>query len=158
MGPPHEGSIRRPIAPWANALTTELHLVPVFKKPAIIQSVCIHFKQIIPFCYFSFLVANVLPNMMLFVLYIYVCTWSVLNYLSLLHLKKLSPFFHDNKLRHVISLISIIQNLPFLRVKLEGLYSNLQQYCNVIAKYKPYFKKKLKFVSPNYLSILWQDI
>ena len=26
MGPAHEGSIRRPIAPWANALTTELHL------------------------------------------------------------------------------------------------------------------------------------
>ena len=26
MGPPHEGSTRRPIAPWANALTTELHL------------------------------------------------------------------------------------------------------------------------------------
>ena len=26
MGPLHEGSIRRPIAPWANALTTELHL------------------------------------------------------------------------------------------------------------------------------------
>ena len=26
MCPPHEGSIRRPIAPWANALTTELHL------------------------------------------------------------------------------------------------------------------------------------
>ena len=26
MGPPHEGSIRRPIAPWANALTTELRL------------------------------------------------------------------------------------------------------------------------------------
>ena len=24
----HEGSIRRPIAPWANTLTTELHLVP----------------------------------------------------------------------------------------------------------------------------------
>ena len=24
MGPPHEGSIRRPIAPWANALTMEL--------------------------------------------------------------------------------------------------------------------------------------
>ena len=24
MGPPHEGSIWRPIAPWANALTTEL--------------------------------------------------------------------------------------------------------------------------------------
>ena len=28
MGPPHEGSIPRPIAPWANALTTELHLAP----------------------------------------------------------------------------------------------------------------------------------
>ena len=28
MGPPHEGTIRRPIAPWANALTTELHLAP----------------------------------------------------------------------------------------------------------------------------------
>ena len=28
MGPPHKGSIRRPIAPWANALTTELHLAP----------------------------------------------------------------------------------------------------------------------------------
>ena len=26
MGPPHEGSIRRPIAPCANAHTTELHL------------------------------------------------------------------------------------------------------------------------------------
>ena len=24
----HEGSIRRPIAPWANALTTELHIAP----------------------------------------------------------------------------------------------------------------------------------
>ena len=28
MGSPHEGSIRRPIAPWANALTTELHIAP----------------------------------------------------------------------------------------------------------------------------------
>ena len=28
MGPRHEGSIRRPITPWANALTTELHLAP----------------------------------------------------------------------------------------------------------------------------------
>ena len=28
MAPPHEGSIRRLIAPWANALTTELHLAP----------------------------------------------------------------------------------------------------------------------------------
>ena len=28
VGSPHEGSIRWPIAPWANALTTELHLAP----------------------------------------------------------------------------------------------------------------------------------
>ena len=28
MGPPHEGSIQRPIAPWANTLITELHLAP----------------------------------------------------------------------------------------------------------------------------------
>ena len=28
MGPPHEGSIRRPIAPLANALTTGLYLAP----------------------------------------------------------------------------------------------------------------------------------
>ena len=28
MGSPHEVSIRRPIAPWANALTTKLHLAP----------------------------------------------------------------------------------------------------------------------------------
>ena len=32
MGPPLEGSIRRPIAPWANALTTELHLAPAQKQ------------------------------------------------------------------------------------------------------------------------------
>ena len=35
MGPPHEGSIRRPIAPCANALTTELHLAPPFKLNCI---------------------------------------------------------------------------------------------------------------------------
>ena len=29
MDPPHEGSIRRPIEPWANALSTELHLAPL---------------------------------------------------------------------------------------------------------------------------------
>ena len=28
MGPLHEGSIQRPIAPWVNALTTELHIAP----------------------------------------------------------------------------------------------------------------------------------
>ena len=28
MCPPNEGSIRRPIAPWANALTAEVHLAP----------------------------------------------------------------------------------------------------------------------------------
>ena len=28
MGSPHEGSIQRPITPWVNTLTTELHLAP----------------------------------------------------------------------------------------------------------------------------------
>ena len=37
MGPPHEGSIRRPIAPWANALTTELHLAPCSSLDKIIK-------------------------------------------------------------------------------------------------------------------------
>ena len=32
MGPLHEGSIRRPIAPWENAFTTKLHLAPMFYK------------------------------------------------------------------------------------------------------------------------------
>ena len=32
MGPPHEGSIRQPITPWANALTMELHLDPVWVR------------------------------------------------------------------------------------------------------------------------------
>ena len=32
MGPSHEGSIRRPIAPWANVLTTELRLAPILMK------------------------------------------------------------------------------------------------------------------------------
>ena len=34
MDPPHEGSIRRPIAPWANALTTELHLAQLERNAA----------------------------------------------------------------------------------------------------------------------------
>ena len=37
MGPPHEGLIRRSIAPWANALTTELHLTP--KHLRVIKSI-----------------------------------------------------------------------------------------------------------------------
>ena len=32
MGPPHEGSIRRPIAPRANALSTELHFAPIIAQ------------------------------------------------------------------------------------------------------------------------------
>ena len=31
VGSPHEGSIQRPIAPWANALTMDLHLARVVK-------------------------------------------------------------------------------------------------------------------------------
>ena len=45
MGPPHEGSIRQPIAPWANALTTELvikrtHLNNSVNKPGNNQEIC----------------------------------------------------------------------------------------------------------------------
>ena len=32
MGAPCEGSIRRPIAPWVNTLTTELHLTPTIAQ------------------------------------------------------------------------------------------------------------------------------
>ena len=32
MDSPHEGSTRRPIAPWANVLTTEVHLAPETHK------------------------------------------------------------------------------------------------------------------------------
>ena len=35
MGPPYEGSIRRPITPLANTLTTELHLAPGISKAAV---------------------------------------------------------------------------------------------------------------------------
>ena len=40
MGPPHEGYIRRLIAPWANVLTTELHLAPHLQCFSIFQSKC----------------------------------------------------------------------------------------------------------------------
>ena len=33
MGSPYEGSIWRPIAPWVNALTMELHLTPCLMTP-----------------------------------------------------------------------------------------------------------------------------
>ena len=46
MGSPHEVSIRRPIAPWAIALTTELHLAPgsfmctILRQASIYHSRC----------------------------------------------------------------------------------------------------------------------
>ena len=44
MGPPHDGSIRRPIGPRANALTTELHLAPCgmvhIKYPLLLIGKC----------------------------------------------------------------------------------------------------------------------
>ena len=39
MGPFLEGSIRQPIAPWANALTTELHLAPT---ATISRAICFY--------------------------------------------------------------------------------------------------------------------
>ena len=40
----HEGLIRRPIAPWANACTTELHLAPMFREVHLLtfESRCCH--------------------------------------------------------------------------------------------------------------------
>ena len=46
MGPPHEGSIRRPIAPWANALTTELHLARRFKWTYVNTQTFAHISRI----------------------------------------------------------------------------------------------------------------
>ena len=37
MGPPHEGSIRRPIAPWANALPLSYVPLPVLEKHVTIH-------------------------------------------------------------------------------------------------------------------------
>ena len=44
MGPPHEGSIRRPIAPWANTLITELHLAPqvcIMSTQTLLHTICL---------------------------------------------------------------------------------------------------------------------
>ena len=41
MGPPRERSIRRPIAPRANALTTELHLAPAHSEQAVVAHACL---------------------------------------------------------------------------------------------------------------------
>ena len=60
MGPPHEGSIQRPIAPWANALTAEPHLAPnqswetsgagSMKLSCVMPALVIHIH---PFIYFE---------------------------------------------------------------------------------------------------------
>ena len=46
MGPPHEGSIRRPIAPWANALTTELHLAPYLSSVYPTIPICLELNTV----------------------------------------------------------------------------------------------------------------
>ena len=46
MGPPHEGSIRRPIAPWADALTTELHLAPCSNEMNAVSVLCTNWRAI----------------------------------------------------------------------------------------------------------------
>ena len=45
--PPHEGLIRRPIAPWANAPTTELRLAPIKMRASLNETffcVCFAFR------------------------------------------------------------------------------------------------------------------
>ena len=67
MGPPHEGSIRRPIAPWADALTTEPHLAalrPAVAAQSLVNTACQtphrqHWNRCtasrdVPLSYFSF--------------------------------------------------------------------------------------------------------
>ena len=49
MGPPHEGSIRRPIAPWANALPTELHLAPLLQNSRDIYVIFQYLRYIFQF-------------------------------------------------------------------------------------------------------------
>ena len=41
MGPPHEGSIRRPIAPWWDPLWWDLHLAPTINSDGCIRGVVI---------------------------------------------------------------------------------------------------------------------
>ena len=55
MGPPHEGSIWRPIAPWANALTTELHLAPAYRRSQrVVLAACFicHIWVLLQLCQF----------------------------------------------------------------------------------------------------------
>ena len=48
MSPPHEGSIRWPTAPWANALTKELHLAPRYLQCRC--AVCLNHRWFGPLC------------------------------------------------------------------------------------------------------------
>ena len=51
----HEGSIRRPITPWANALTTELHLAPGFTMKDQSDHPSYHERTLLPRSYISLL-------------------------------------------------------------------------------------------------------
>ena len=62
MGPPHEGSIRRPIAPWVNALTIILHPTNSSQQEEMWQNVIsigipkhLHLSTRNPLSYFLFL-------------------------------------------------------------------------------------------------------
>ena len=47
----HEGSIRRPIAPWANALTAELHLAPSnLWRPVPVPVTDVHYNSLFWMC------------------------------------------------------------------------------------------------------------
>ena len=41
----HEGSIQRPIASWANALTTELQVAPLVRWMLILEEFTVYIKQ-----------------------------------------------------------------------------------------------------------------
>ena len=60
MGPPHEGSIRRPTAPWANALTSELRPAPIWTSTENTASnyLALHFLIHILFAWVAFQVRS----------------------------------------------------------------------------------------------------
>ena len=59
MGPPHEGSIRWPIAPWANTLTTEVHLAPYCVLVAVTYCMGCFFYLFLAVCTFLFQLASI---------------------------------------------------------------------------------------------------
>ena len=74
MGPPHKGSIRRPIAPWANALTTKLHLVPNKNEYRDVNPVCWWLKTL---CHQSWFPS--VSHWLFFIKHYYLCWYNLIK-------------------------------------------------------------------------------